>query len=498
MHTDSAALFIIFGGSGDLAQRKLYPALFNLYRKGYLKEHFAVIGTARRPWTDEHYHEIVMTALDNFDEDQATKEAFVGHFYYQSHDVTDAKHYETLKALASRLDEQYDLQQNRIYYMAMSPRFFGTIASHLGSAALLTTDGFNRLIIEKPFGRDYDSAKALNQELTQTFDEDQIYRIDHYLGKEMIQNIVALRFGNGLLSGVWNNQFIDNVQITLAESVGVEERAGYYETSGALRDMFQNHIMQVIGMLAMEVPVNFTAEDVQREKTRLFRSIQPYSPAEIKQNFVRAQYAETTVDGENKPGYQQEINVAPDSQTETFVAGKVMIDNERWCGVPFYVRTGKRLARKETQINIVFKKTGVNIFADDKSDRSAMAPDVLTIYVEPEQGFSLTINGKEVGQGFALKPDQLTYQYDEQMLADSPEAYERLILEALNGDGTNFTHWHELAASWQFVDAIREVWDADQTPLPSYAIGSMGPQEATDLLATTGAKWIFDPTQNNE
>ena len=496
MRTDLAALFIIFGGSGDLAQRKLYPALFNLYQKGYLKEHFAVIGTARRPWSDEHFHEIIMTSLAGFEADETVKKTFASHFYYQSHDVTDAQHYETLKQLAAKLDDQYQLQQNRIYYMAMSPRFFGTIASHLGSEALLTADGFNRLIIEKPFGRDYDSAKILNDELTQTFEEDQIYRIDHYLGKEMIQNIMALRFGNGLLGAVWNKQFIDNVQITLAESVGVEDRAGYYETSGALRDMMQNHIMQVIGMLAMEMPVSFSAEDVQREKTRLFKSIQPYTPAEIKTNFVRAQYGETPVEGQTQPGYRQETNVAPASQTETFVAGKVLIDNERWCGVPFYVRTGKRLARKETQINIVFKKTGVNIFAPDKNDQSAVAPDVLTIFVEPEQGFALTLNGKKVGQGFELVSGQLAYQYNQQMLADSPEAYERLILEALNGDGTNFTHWRELAASWQFVDAIRKVWDADQTALPTYPIGSMGPKEATELVQSTGAEWIFDPTQS--
>jgi len=491
MSKEKIALFTIFGGTGDLAQRKLYPSLFKLYQKGYLQDHFAVIGTARRPWTDEHYHQVVADALASLHADADQVTAFASHFYYQSHDVTDVQHYITLKRLSEKLDAQYELQGNRIFYLAMAPNFFGTIARHLKSEHILTENGFNRVIIEKPFGHDFESAKTLNDELAETFDENQIYRIDHYLGKEMIQNIAAIRFGNNIWESLWNNRYISNVQITLSEKLGVEERAVYYDNSGALRDMVQNHIMQILSLLTMDQPVEFTEDDINIEKVKALRSLRPYQPEEVAKNFVRGQYAPT----ESVKGYRQEDKISPASNTDTFVAGKVMIDNYRWSGVPFYIRTGKRLADKFTRIDIVFKRPVINIFNHELPDNQAadngLAPNVLTINVEPTEGFELRMNAKNVGQGFATTPVQLNFDHDATAAANSPEAYERLLHDILNGDATNFTHWQEVAYSWKFIDVIQQYWDDHQPSFPNYKPGTMGPQAAADLLAQDGHRWVY-------
>ncbi|MFB9770361.1 glucose-6-phosphate dehydrogenase [Lactiplantibacillus modestisalitolerans] len=492
MSKEKIALFTIFGGTGDLAQRKLYPSLFKLYQKGYLREHFAVIGTARRPWTDEHYHEVIATSLASLNADPAAVTQFASHFYYQSHDVTDAQHYVTLKKLSAKLDAQYGLQGNRIFYLAMAPNFFGTIAQHLRSEQILTTNGFNRVIIEKPFGHDFASAKELNDQLTATFNENQIYRIDHYLGKEMIQNISAIRFGNSIWEALWNNRYISNVQVTLSEKLGVEERAVYYDNSGALRDMVQNHIMQIISLLTMDQPVEFTEHDIDVEKVKALRSLRTLKPEEVPANFVRGQYAAT----DQVKDYRSEDKISPDSNTDTFVAGKLMVDNYRWSGVPFYIRTGKRLADKFTRIDIVFKRPIVNIFNHEdvqKNDdeNSRLNANVLTINVEPTEGFELRMNAKHVGQGFATTPVKLNFALDSQSVSDSPEAYERLLHDVLNGDATNFTHWDEVAYSWKFVDTIQKYWDEHTPTFPNYQPGSMGPTAADDLLQRDGHEWIY-------
>ncbi|WP_056952442.1 glucose-6-phosphate dehydrogenase [Lactiplantibacillus pentosus] len=493
MSKEKIALFTIFGGTGDLAQRKLYPSLFKLYQKGYLQDHFAVIGTARRPWTDEHYHEVISDSLADLDADQKDVDQFASHFYYQSHDVTDAQHYMTLKKLSEKLDAQYGLQGNRIFYLAMAPNFFGTIAQHLRSENILTDNGFNRVIIEKPFGHDYASAKELNDHLTATFNEDQIYRIDHYLGKKMIQNITAIRFGNNIWESLWNNRYIDNVQITLSEKLGVEERAVYYDNSGALRDMVQNHILQILSLLTMDQPVEFTEKDIDVEKVKALRSLRPLKPEEVATNFVRGQYG---AGDDGVKAYRDEDKISPDSNTDSFVAGKIMIDNYRWSGVPFYVRTGKRLADKFTRIDVVFKRPVVNIFNhedvlenDDASTR--LDPNILTINVEPTEGFELRMNAKAVGQGFATTPVKLNYSHDAEATAGSPEAYERLLHDALNGDATNFTHWQEVADSWKFVDVIQKYWDEHQPDFPNYRPGTMGPDAADELLHKDGHRWVY-------
>jgi glucose-6-phosphate 1-dehydrogenase len=375
----------------------------------------------------------------------------------------------------------------------MAPQFFGTIVEHLQSENILNGKGFERVIIEKPFGNDYDSAVALNNEIRTVFPEDDIFRIDHYLGKEMVQNIAAVRFANSLFENMWNSKYISNVQITFAESIGVEDRGGYYDKSGALKDMIQNHVLQVISLLAMEPPAEYTEKDIRVEKVKALRAIRKITEEDALANFVPGQYEASTFNDKEYVGYNQEPSVDPNTLTETFAAGKFLIDNFRWQGVPFYVRTGKRLTEKSTRINIVFKDTPQNIFpAEDKTN--GIAPNVLTLYIQPTEGFSLIVNGKEAGQGFNLEPMKLDFRHDSEYLGNSPEAYERLMLDALMGDGTNFSHWDELSLTWKLTDAIRHAWDKNITEIPQYKVGTMGPKEAFDLLAKDGHQWVFDPT----
>ena len=482
---EQKVLITFFGATGDLASRKLYPALFRLFQKGFIRNHFAVIGTARREWTDEHFREVVVKSVQSLTEDINQAEEFASHFYYQAHNVTDTHHYVVLKELSEKLDQQYGIEGNRIFYLAMAPSFFGTITQHLKDEALLTENGYNRLIIEKPFGKDYESAQILNEQLRHSFDENQIYRIDHYLGKEMIQNITAVRFANRVFETMWNRNHIDNVQITLAEQVGVEERGGYYETSGALRDMVQNHILQILALVAMEPPQSFEA--VRQNKINVLEQLRHYSPEEVSKNFVRGQYG-PSLDG-SLPGYRQDQNVSDDSNMETYVAGKVFIDNERWKDVPFYVRTGKSLNSKTTVIDVVFKEAESPLF--EHETKGKCPSNRISIHITPKEGFCFVINSKAVGNSYGLQTSHLEKIFDKSFGLSSPEAYERLILDCMEGDMTNFTHWEEVAASWKFVDRIRQAWDNEASvQFPNYPAGSSGPQESFDLLAQDGRCWV--------
>ena len=482
---EQKVLITFFGATGDLASRKLYPALFRLFQKGFIRNHFAVIGTARREWTDEHFREVVVKSVQSLTEDVNQAEEFASHFYYQAHNVTDTHHYVVLKELSEKLDQQYGIEGNRIFYLAMAPSFFGTITQHLKDEALLTDHGYNRLIIEKPFGKDYESAQILNEQLRHSFDENQIYRIDHYLGEEMIQNITAVRFANRVFETMWNREHIDNVQITLAEQVGVEERGGYYETSGALRDMVQNHILQILALVAMEPPQSFEA--VRQNKINVLEQLRHYSPEEVAKNFVRGQYG-PSLDG-SLPGYRQDQNVSDDSNMETYVAGKVFIDNERWKDVPFYVRTGKSLNSKTTVIDVVFKEADSPLF--EHETKGKCPSNRISIHITPKEGFCFVINSKAVGNSYGLQTSHLEKIFDKNFGLSSPEAYERLILDCMEGDMTNFTHWEEVAASWKFVDRIRQAWDAESSvQFPNYPAGSSGPQESFDLLAQDGRCWV--------
>lgn len=480
------SLFMLFGATGDLAKRKLFPSLYNLYRKGRLSEHFAVIGTARREWTDEIFRAHIKDSVLSAREHAEQLEAFATHFYYQPHDVTDSNSYIQLKQLADELDEKYQLEGNRIFYLAMAPEYFGTISDHLKSDGLTATNGFKRLVIEKPFGHSLESAKQLNSQIRKSFSEDQIYRIDHYLGKAMVQNIEVIRFANALFEPLWNNRYISNIQITSSEMLGVEERARYYEASGALRDMVQNHMLQMVALLAMEPPISLTTNEIRSEKVRVLRALRPIEGKDVPAYFVRGQYGPGEIGGKKVPGYREELNVAPDSRTETFVAGKLMIDNFRWAGVPFYIRTGKRMAAKSTKIVVQFKDIPMNLYYNTNHE---LNPNLLVIHIQPEEGISLHLNAKKPGQHMETTPVQLSFASSSKNGINTPEAYEKLIHDCLMGDATNFTHWDEVALSWSFVDNISKVWENKPISFPNYKSGSMGPKAADELLEKDGFFW---------
>ncbi|TSB47098.1 glucose-6-phosphate dehydrogenase [Alkalicoccobacillus porphyridii] len=481
------SIIVIFGATGDLAKRKLYPSLFHLFQKGHISEQFAVVGIGRREWSDETLRTQVRDSIKNEIEGEHTKlEEFCNQFYYKALNVTSKQSYTELKTLLDQLDSRYHIGGNRVFYMAMAPEFFGTIASYLKSEQLTDTEGWTRLVIEKPFGHDLESAETLNTEIREAFREDEIYRIDHYLGKEMVQNIQVIRFANAVFEPLWNNQHIANVQITSSERLGVEDRGGYYENSGALRDMVQNHLLQMVTLLAMDPPLRLTTEEIRSEKIKVLRALRPIVEQKVKDSFVRAQYGQGVYDGEKVQGYLKEKNVAPDSKTETFVAGKLLIDNYRWAGVPFYIRTGKRMAAKSTKIVIEFKPQPHNLYLNNGDDPGA---NLLVIHIQPDEGMSLMLNGKKIGTTGDTSSVNLHYSQHGIDGINTPEAYERLLFDCMIGDATNFAHWDEVNLSWTYIDAISEAWEGDKDSLPSYSSGSMGPKEAEDLLLKDGFHW---------
>ncbi|MDO4431842.1 MAG: glucose-6-phosphate dehydrogenase [Aerococcaceae bacterium] len=464
-------LITLFGATGDLAARKLYPAIYRLYLNGHLSEHFALIGTARREWSHDYFREVVHNSIQALAPSAEHAEQFASHFYYQPHDVTDEEHYIKLKTLADELDAQYDLAGNRLFYLSTSPSFFPIIAEHLKSEQLLSETGFNRLIIEKPFGHDLQTATELQATLTRTFDESQIYRIDHYLGKEIVQAIHHVRFHNRLFAQNWNANHIDHVQITLAETVGVEERGEYYETSGVTRDMIQNHTLQLLALIAMH-PTEFTAEAIQQAKIDVLNHIHL---DETTESIVRAQYAQT----DTQLGYLQEDKVNPNSTTETYFAANVQLDLPEWQNVPFYIRSGKRLSDKSTVIDVQFK--GVDAQTTGERLRFEIAPNLRYEY---------WLNAKTLGYSQDTERIALTHTYSADDLSNSPDDYERLIGECIDGDKQHFAHWEEVAASWRYIDHVQSLWQKETTPkLATYPAGSHGPQEADELLARNGHQW---------
>ncbi|KAF1679724.1 glucose-6-phosphate dehydrogenase [Bacillus sp. SKDU12] len=478
------AVIVIFGATGDLAKRKLYPSIHRLYQNGQIGEEFAVVGVGRRPWSNEDLRQTVKTSIassaDKYIDD------FTSHFYYHPFDVTNPSSYQELNVLLNQLEDTYQIPNNRMFYLAMAPEFFGTIAKTLKSEGVTATTGWSRLVIEKPFGHDLQSAQALNTEIRKAFTEDQIYRIDHYLGKQMVQNIEVIRFANAIFEPLWTNRYISNVQITSSESLGVEDRARYYEKSGALRDMVQNHMMQMVALLAMEPPIKLNTEEIRSEKVKVLRALRPVKTDEVDEYFVRGQYQAGEINGLPVPAYTDEDNVAPDSNTETFVSGKLLIDNFRWAGVPFYIRTGKRLKEKSTKIVIQFKDIPMNLYYGNESN---MNPNLLVIHIQPDEGITLYLNAKKLGGGAHAQPIKLDYCSNCNDEMNTPEAYEKLIHDCLLGDATNFAHWDEVALSWSFVDSISETWAANKTLSPNYESGSMGPKASDDLLAKDGLNW---------
>ncbi|MEC0729304.1 glucose-6-phosphate dehydrogenase [Bacillus spizizenii] len=478
------AVIVIFGATGDLAKRKLYPSIHRLYQNGQIGEEFAVVGVGRRPWSNEDLRQTVKTSISSSADKHI--DDFTSHFYYHPFDVTNPGSYQELNVLLNQLEDTYQIPNNRMFYLAMAPEFFGTIAKTLKSEGVTATTGWSRLVIEKPFGHDLPSAQALNKEIREAFTEDQIYRIDHYLGKQMVQNIEVIRFANAIFEPLWTNRYISNIQITSSESLGVEDRARYYEKSGALRDMVQNHIMQMVALLAMEPPIKLNTEEIRSEKVKVLRALRPIAKDEVDEYFVRGQYQAGEIDGVPVPAYTDEDNVAPDSNTETFVAGKLLIDNFRWAGVPFYIRTGKRMKEKSTKIVVQFKDIPMNLYYGNENN---MNPNLLVIHIQPDEGITLYLNAKKIGGAAHAQPIKLDYCSNCNDELNTPEAYEKLIHDCLLGDATNFAHWDEVALSWNFVDSISETWAANKILSPNYESGSMGPKESDDLLAKDGLHW---------
>jgi len=485
------AVYFIFGATGDLARRKLFPALYSLYREGKLGERFAIVGLARRPRTDEQFRDDVHESIREFcrykPAEGAEWTAFAERFSYHPLDINNVDGMRQLSATTEELERRYEIPGNRLFFLALAPDLFGPVSHNLHEGGMLNSPGWHRLVIEKPFGYDYPSAERLNEEIRKVFREDEVFRIDHYLGKEMVQNIEVIRFANQFFEPLWNANHIANVQITLAETVGVEERGAYYNKSGALRDMVQNHMLQMLTMIAMEPPSRLDPEDIRDEKVKVLRSIRPFnSPDEVRERIVRGQYAAGSAKGEALPGYRQEESVPGDSATETFFAARMFVDNFRWAGVPFYVRTGKRLPVKSTEIVIEFKNAPPNVLFARKQN---LLPNLLVIRVNPMEGIYIKINAKKPGNEMTIQPVVMEYCQSCLVGINTPEAYERLIFDAGRGDSTYFTRWDELAVAWQLVDPIAAAWREGAGELAFYPAGTWGPEQADALLREDGFRW---------
>ncbi len=485
------AVYFIFGATGDLARRKLFPAFYSLYREGKLGKRFAIVGLARRPRTDLQFRDDVHESIREFcrykpgEKDDWAE--FAEHFTYQSLDIRNVDGFRELKAHTEELEKKHQIPGNRLFYLALAPELFGKVSHNLREGGMLESQGWHRLVIEKPFGYDYPSAQRLNEEISRVFKEEEVFRIDHYLGKEMVQNIEMIRFANVFFEPLWNNRHIANVQITLAETVGVEERGAYYDKSGALRDMVQNHMLQMLTMIAMEPPSRLDAEDIRDEKVKVLRSIRPFHSAdEVRRRIVRGQYAHGSLKGKEFKGYREEDSVNPESHTETFFAARVFVDNFRWAGVPFYVRTGKRLPVKSTEIVIEFKNVPNNVLFARAQD---LTPNLLVIRVNPMEGIYIKINAKKPGNDMTIQPVAMEFCQSCQIGINTPEAYERLIFDASRGDSTYFTRWDELAAAWQLIDPIAHAWKEHGIEPALYPAGSWGPAQAEKLLHEDGFHW---------
>jgi glucose-6-phosphate 1-dehydrogenase len=482
--TPDPCILTIFGASGDLTQRKLIPALYSLAFRRLLPDKFGIVGVARTEESDEEFRDRMKEAVQNHARDEFRDDvwdALSAGMRYVATDFADEDGENRLAATLAELDEERGTNGNRVYYLAIPPVVFGTVVEALGKRR--TADGWTRLIVEKPFGHDLESARELNRSIEAHFEENEIFRIDHYLGKETVQNMLALRFANGIFEPIWNRQFVDHVQITVAESIGIEGRAGYYEKSGAIRDIFQNHLLQLLAITAMEPPIDFTADSVRNEKVKVLRAMHTPGPKSV----VRGQYGRGFVEGEEVPGYREEEGVDAQSTTDTYVAAKLYVDNWRWADTPFYVRMGKRLARRETTIAIQFKRAPHPPFEELSSE--GLRPNVLIVHVQPDEGISLAMGAKVPGQGMNIRTVHMDFLYGGAFRTGLPEAYERLILDAMLGDATLFTRIDEVEEQWSLVDAMVAPWARDRPAFPNYAAGTWGPPSADDLLIRDGRAW---------
>jgi glucose-6-phosphate 1-dehydrogenase len=482
---------VIFGATGDLAHRKLLPALYNLAHEGQLPERFELIGVGRRDQEHEDFRDAALDSIQRYSRrtpDPSVLEGLLDDMRYVQGAFDDDDVYAELGRTLEEFDDHAGLQLDRVFYLSTAPEFFPLIAGKLGAAGLSRTDKAQvRIVIEKPFGYDLASARMLNAQLLEVFQEPQIFRIDHYLGKETVQNLMALRFANALFEPVWNRNFIDHVQITASEDIGIGGRAGYYERSGALRDLVQNHMLQLLALLTMEPPTAFDADRLRDEKLKVLEAIVPPEVAAVGAMAVRAQYSAGVVGGVHVPGYREEPGVAPDSRTPTYAALRLHVSNWRWSGVPFYLRTGKRLARKLTEIAVILRP--VPHLAFQSSGSVGIQANQLVFTLQPDEGVSVSIGAKIPGSRMRIRPVNMEFRYGTSFLSESPEAYERLILDAMHGDATLFTRNDEIEALWGIIDPILDAWEQDTTSeIPQYAAGTSGP-EAADALMDDGRTW---------
>ncbi len=487
------SIVVIFGASGDLTKRKLLPALYHLQQSGFLPEDFAVLGVARRDLEKTFAPDMKegIVAGGGVEEADPKLAPFMERVQYFSMNFDDDAGYDGLKKKLAEMDTKYKTNGNRLFYLAVAPEYFSDIIGFLGKHEMAKPvegkDHWIRTIIEKPFGHDLNSAQALNDEVNKVFDENQVFRIDHYLGKETVQNILVFRFANGIFEPIWNRNYIDHVEITAAESIGIEGRGPFYEQAGALRDVLQNHVMELLSFVAMEPPISFDADAVRGEKVKVWRAIQPIHPADT----VRGQYGPGNVDGKSVIGYRQEDRVHPRSQTETYAALRLEIENWRWAGVPFYIRAGKRLAKRVTEITIQFKQPPLTLFKDgDGAGTEGIKPNVISMRIQPDEGIALRFAAKLPGPNMSMSSVNMNFSYADAFGASSANGYERLLLDAMLGDGTLFAHRDGVEATWKLMTPILDAWSKEPVrDFPNYAAGTWGPAASDAMLKTDGRKW---------
>ncbi len=483
---------VIFGANGDLTRRMLIPALYRLAYEKRLPPGFSVVGVSRTPMSDSHFRERMRESVQRYLQDspfdQALWDDFAQGLFYLDGDIFDTALYERLKSKLAEVEQVRATEGNVLFYLSIQPSQYGPAAKALGAAGLNRApreSAWRRIIVEKPFGHDLASADELNHALQGVFAENEIYRIDHYLGKETVQNILAFRFGNGIFEPLWNRRYVAHVQITAAESIGVEGRGAYYQEAGALRDMVQNHLLQVMATIAMEPPSAYESRAVRDERSKLLRAIRVMKPDEVVSNAVKGQYGPAVIGGEAAPGFRQEPGVDPEAQTDTYAAVRLEVDNWRWAGVPFYIRTGKRMPKRFTDVAVQFNCAPLSMFGEG----AQRWPNLLVLRIQPEEGISLRFSAKAPGQGMNLRPVTMDFNYGTSFGTRSPAAYETLLLDALQGDATLYTRQDMVEASWKVVEPVLGVWSETKFDLPNYASGTWGPQASDDMLARSGHQW---------
>ncbi len=481
------AAMVVFGASGDLTSRKLLPSIFQIFREGLLDEKFYLLGCGRTELSDEDFRQIAKTAIRESITDISMEDlnSFAEKLYYINGDYADAAFYKHIRTRLGELEKKHNVGDNLLFYLAIPPFLYTTVVSHLGSAGLVSRDF--KLIVEKPFGRDLKSAAELNDNISQCFNESQIYRIDHYLGKETVQNILMFRFANSIFEPLWNRNYVDHIQITIAEKLGVEHRGSFYDKTGALRDIFQNHMLQILALIAMEPPASFEADHIRDERVKLLRSIRPFKRDELKDVLVRGQYGPGRINGKEVPGYRGEPGIDPQSRTETFIAAKLFIDNWRWKGVPFYLRTGKRLSKKDTEIIISFKKVPHSMFVSSGLDD--LPANILVLQIQPEEGISLSFQAKRPGSKMCMGTLNMNFCYKDVFGVAVPEAYQRLLLDCMIGDQTLFTRYDDVEVAWKLLSPVLETWEKEDPTPYIYPAGSDSFSEADRLIEADGRKW---------